>query len=116
MTYKSKSLVSNSILALVPLFIAFILYFFLPSSINIPTLVSSGYTTGPKSSIFVFPIFCIVIWIANVAFILLNRLREKNYSNIGTNFTPLEKYYVWASWVIDIFFSILVIFQAVISI
>lgn len=105
----------QTVLAGIPLFLAIIAYPGLPSKIYVPTAMASLSPWGIRSNIFIYPIFCLILWAFIWAFIFFNRLYEKNLKVTKQAYRPLESYYVWGSWVIDLLASGMVLLQVFVS-
>ncbi|MFC6180812.1 hypothetical protein [Lactiplantibacillus daowaiensis] len=103
-------------LALIPLFLAVIAYPVLPAKIFVPTSVSGLSQWGIRSNIFVYPLFCLALWLMAWAFIFFNRLYEKNLTVNHQAYKPLENYYIWGSWVLDALAAFMVLLQIFVSI
>lgn len=102
-------------LAAVPLVLAVIAYPFLPAKIYLPTSISGMTPWGIRSNIFIYPIFCLVLWFMAWLFIFFNRLYEKNLTVNRQAYKPLEMYYIWASWVLDVLAILMVLIQLVVT-
>lgn len=68
-------------LALLPLLLAIIAYPLLPNRVYVPTAVTSLTPWGIKSNIFIYPVFCLILWFFIWLFIFFNRLYEKSQGN-----------------------------------
>ena len=60
-------------LALLPLLLAIIAYPLLPNRVYVPTAVTSLTPWGIKSNIFIYPVFCLILWFFIWLFIFFNR-------------------------------------------
>lgn len=103
-------------LALIPLVVALIAYPLLPSRVYIPTAMASLAPWGVKGNIFIYPVFCLILWFFIWAFIFFNRLYEKNLKVTHQTYHPLENYYIWGGWILDVLATLMVVVQIVISV
>ena len=103
-------------LALLPLLLAIIAYPLLPNRVYVRTAVTSLTPWGIKSNIFIYPVFCLILWFFIWLFIFFNRLYEKNLKVTRQKYRPMENYYVWSSWVLDILATLMVVVQILVSV
>lgn len=106
----------QTILALVPLLLAVIAYPLLPGKVYVPTAVTSLESWGIKSNIFIYPVFCLILWFFIWLFVFFNRLYEKNLKVTRQKYRPMENYYIWSGWVLDILAALMVLVQIIVSV
>jgi len=120
--YKSKSRQDQYNLwrqtgwALAPLLLAIIAYPLLPARVYIPTAMASLEPWGVKGNIFIYPVFCLILWFFIWLFVFFNRLYEKNLKVTRQKYQPLESYYIWGSWILDGLATVMVLIQVVVTV
>lgn len=102
-------------LAFIPLVVALIAFPMLPNRVYVPTAMASLSPWGVRGNVFIYPVFCLILWLLAWAFIFFNRLYEKNLKITRQSYRPLETYYIWGSWIIDLAATVMVLIQVAVT-
>ncbi|WP_047998540.1 hypothetical protein [Lactiplantibacillus herbarum] len=110
------SLLRQTGLAAIPMLLAIIAYPLLPARVYVPTALASLEPWGIKGNIFIYPVFCLILWFFIWLFVFFNRLYEKNLKVNRQEYNPLESYYIWGSWILDGLATVMVLIQIIVSV
>ncbi|APX71632.1 hypothetical protein M5C72_00310 [Companilactobacillus allii] len=112
---KHYNLKKQTLYALIPLLVSFLIYPLLPDKIYVPTATTDLSPWGIKSNIFVYPLFGLILWLGILAFIYFNRLRERNLDNIHESYRPLESYYILGEKIIIVLTTAMVFVEFIVT-